>query len=158
MAAGRNFAAAFAAVTQGAQPLPATTSRVVASDPVVDFVAACDAAVDLAFDDPSAADFTPGLDVEEPAAMLKAYLLFLACWYPFSRGEDFDASAVDDWFEHVTPPVWRLLGFRAPPTRLSLGLAFSLLGEREHQAPELRALLWAVRDFAASGLMPGLAA
>jgi hypothetical protein len=158
MSASRNFAAAFAAVTQVAQPLPPPSSRVVASDLVTDFVDACDTAIELAFEDPSAADLTPGLDIEEPAAMLKAYLLFLACWAPYSNGEDHNAAEVDDWFELVTPRVWQMLGFRARPTRLSLGLAFSLLGGREHQAPELRALMWAVRDFAASGLMPGLAA
>lgn len=158
MSASRNFAAAFAAVTQAAQPLPPTTSRVVASDLVADFIDACDTAIGLAFDDPTTADLTPGLDVEEPAAMLKAYLLFLASWSPHAGRESFDAADVDDWFEAVTPRVWLLLAFRSQPSRLAIGLAFSLLGDAEHQAPELRALLWAVRDFAASGLMPGLAA
>jgi hypothetical protein len=153
---GRNPAAAFAAVMSPAVPLPAPRGRIAASQPVEDFVEACDSAIDLAFDDVDEADLTPGVDVEDPRAMLKAYLLFLAAGAPYGDGEAYDAGDVDDWFEMVTPRVWSLLGFARPPAHLMVGLAFSLLGARDHQAPELRALIWAVRDFAASNLMPGL--
>lgn len=126
-------------------------------DLVEDFIHACEHALTLAFDADNP-DVTPGVEVDQPRAMLKAYLLFLATWGAMAGDERLDAADVNDWGQSVTPAVWQLLGFDRPPTLLSIGLAFSLLGNRQHQAPELRALIWAVGDFAACNLMPGLRA
>jgi len=154
MTASRNFPAVFAAATAAARPLPTSASRVVASDSLVEFIEACDTAIGLVL--PAPAELLPGVDVEQPAAMLMAYLLFLV-----NKGVHADCDAVDgarvkDWYERVSARVWERVGFRRTPSLLQVQLAFSLLGESQHLAAELRALVWAVGDFAATGLLPGL--
>jgi hypothetical protein len=55
--------------------------------------------------------------------------------------------------------LWRLLGFRhRPPERKRLALAFSLMGRREYQSPELRGVIWLVGDPAACKLLAGVRA
>jgi hypothetical protein len=151
---GRNFAAAFAAVTQAARPLPTLSLPVIASNPVAEFIEACDSA--LAYCVPDAGELLPGIDVDQPEAMLKAFLLFLANQGLTSNSEDIDAQLVKDWHARVAPRVWLLLGFPRDPGLLSVQLAFSLLGQQQHVAGDARAFVWAVGDFAAIGLMPGL--
>jgi hypothetical protein len=154
MAASRNFPAAFAAATALARPLPAPASRIVASDTVAEFIDACDSAVVRGL--PDAGELLPGVDVAEPVEMLKAYLLFLAGEGVTCNSDAIDSARVKDWHARVTPRVWSLLGFRREPSLLTVQLAFSLLGQHAHVAAEMRALVWAVGDFAAIGLMPGL--
>jgi hypothetical protein len=155
-AGGRNYAAAFNSVTRAAVPLPAPVSRVVGSDAVAQFIDICDTALDLAFDEPGSAVLLPDVDVPTPEAVLKAYLLFLATEGIHPEAEAGPAR-FDAWYERVTPPVWRLLGFEDdPPAKLVLSMAFSLLGQREHQAPEVRALIWALGDLASCNLLRGV--
>jgi hypothetical protein len=90
--------------------------------------------------------------------MLKAYLLLLVNEGLMSNSEGIDSELVKAWHARVTPRVWTLLGFAREPGLLQVQLAFSLLGRHEHIAGELRAFVWAVGDFAAIGLMPGLRA
>jgi hypothetical protein len=151
----RNFAAAFNAVTRTAAPSPPRDARVLATELIAHFIDACDSALDLAFDEPGVAELLPGVDVAQPAAMLKAYLLFLATESRAAGGPV--PGAVEGWYERVTPMGGRLLGFgERAPAKMMVGLAFSLIGEREHQAPELRALIWLVGDLAGCKLLPGL--
>jgi hypothetical protein len=152
-----NHLAAFNAVTQPAA-VRRSLPRIGASEHIEDFIEALDNALDLAFAGVDAADLTPGVDIEHPAAMLKAYLLFLVGRGAMAGDDSIDASDFDDWSEQVAPGVWRLLGFPRPPALLTVALAFSVLGNPQHQAPELRALIWAVGDFASSNLLPSLRA
>ena len=154
MAASRNFPAAFAAATALARPLPAPASPIVASDTVAEFIDACDTAIGLVL--PATGELLPGVDVEQPAPMLMAYLLFLVNEGVHADCDAVDSARIKDWHARVAPRVWSLLGFRREPSLLTVQLAFSLLGQHAHVAAELRALVWAVGDFAASGLMPGL--
>lgn len=101
-------------------------------------------------------ELLPGIDVAQPVAMLKAFLLFLVTEALHANSDNIDGELVTAWHGRVTPRLWTLLGFRPEPSLLTVQLAFSLLGESEHLAPEMRALVWAVGDFAACGLMPGL--
>jgi hypothetical protein len=157
IAHGRNYSAAFNAITGVAaavQPEP----EVVSAELVAEFVESCDYALRLAVDADSAEDveLVVDIDVERPAAMAKAYLLFLAQRCAASGRADFDAPDVDAWFERLIAPTWELLGFERAPSRLTVGLAFSLLRYPEHQRPLLRVLARIVEDFAASGLLRGL--
>jgi hypothetical protein len=154
MSANTNFRAAFASVTQAARPLPATTSPIVASDLVAEFIEACDSALNCCI--PDARELLPGIDVDQPDSMLKAFLLFLANQGLTSNSADIDAELVKDWHARVAPRVWLLLGFPREPGLLTVQLAFSLLGHQHHVAGDARGLVWAVGDFAAIGLMPGL--
>jgi len=153
---GVNPVAAFAAVMRPAAPLPLVRSLVVANETMVEFIDACDSA--LCCGPPTVGELLPGIDVEQPAAMLKAYLLLLANEGLMSEGESIDVALVKSWHARVTPRVWTLLGFAHEPGLLQLQLAFSLHGRDEHIAGELRAFFWAVGEFAAIGLMPGLRA
>lgn len=154
---GRNYRAAFNAVTRAAAPLPSPAARVGDGELVAEFIGVCDAALDLAFDDPREAVLAPDVDVPQPGSFIKAYLLFLAT-EGICPNADVEPGTFEAWFERVSPAVWSLLGFEQPPSRMMVGLAFSLLGQREHQAPELRALIWALGELAAVNLMPGLRA
>lgn len=156
MSSSRNFRALFNAATHSAAPPPLRVSRLVASDVVAQFVEACDTAIDLAFDTPGATELLPGVDVAMPFELLKAYLLFLAT-EGLCCASDIEAGVCEAWFEGVTSHVWKLLGFaERAPAKMTVQLAFTLIGQREHQAPELRALIWAIGDLAASNVMPGL--
>jgi hypothetical protein len=149
-----SLAPAFGPGRQPAAPLPSTSFRIVETDVVTGFVAACDAAVDLAFDTPGIAELLPG-DVAPKAALLKAFLLFLATEGRIA-GENIELADYDDWYARLDPEVWTLLGFGGRgPGKVTVALAFSLLGKRQHQAPELRALIWLVGELAARNLLHG---
>jgi hypothetical protein len=150
-----DYPARFQAVTRAAAPLPSPAARVGRSEAIEQFIDICDGALDLAFDDREAAVLTPDVDVPSQRPVLKAYLLFLATegLHPM---DDIQPQTFEGWYERIAPPVWALLGFEQPPHRMMLGLAFSLLGQREHQARELRALIWAIGDFASCNLLRGV--
>jgi hypothetical protein len=156
MTANRNFVAAFAAVNQNAQPLVRPASLIVASDTVAEFIDACDSAIVCGL--PIDGDPLPGVDVEQPWSMLKAYLLFLANEGVMSDSDAIDGERVKDWHARVAPRVWSLFGFHREPSLLTVELAFSLVCDHEHVAAGMRALVWGVGEFAAIGLMPGLRA
>lgn len=156
MAANRNYAAAFNAVTAMAAPLPAPAASIVASENVAEFIDACDSAICCGM--AVGADPLPGVDVEKPWAMFKAYLLLLANEGVMTQSDTIDGELIKNWYVRVAPNVWRLLEFDRAPSLLTVQLAFSLLNEHGRLAAEMRALTWAVGDFAASGLMPGLRA
>jgi len=151
-----SLAATSGSARQPVASLPSASFRIVETDVVIAFVAACDAAVDLAFDTPGIAELLPGVDVAPKAALLKAFLLFLATEGRIA-GEHIEVADSDGWYARLDPEVWALLGFggRAPGT-VTVALAFSLLGKRQHQAPELRALIWLVGELAARNLLQGL--
>lgn len=152
---GPNYYTAFNNLSRTAVQLPSPRAQVVRSQPMEAFIEVCGAALDLAFDDPGSAELMPGVDIEEPLAVVKAYLLFLANVGLMPTSET-SADVYDDWHETVTEPVWKLLGFERKPPTMALGMAFMLLAQREHQAPELRALIWAVGELAAARLLPGV--
>jgi len=154
-AAGPNYAAVFGAVLP-ATAASATVTRPAVSQALADFIDACDTAVVVAFDDPAAADWLPGVDVPRPASVLKAYLLFLA--QERCLPAELDAAAFERWYQRVPADVWQLLEFHRPPVKLKLSLAFSLIGQPQHQAPQLRGLIWLLGDLAACGLLPGVRA
>jgi len=156
MAANRNFIAAFNSVTAAASPLPAPVKYVVASDSIAEFIDSCDSAICCGM--AVGADPLPGVDVERPWSMFKAYLLLLANEGLTPQSDALDSKLIKDWHARVTARVWRLLEFDGEPSLLTVQLAFSLLSEHGHLAPEMRALAWAVGDFAACGFMPGLRA
>lgn len=146
----------FNRVTAAAAPRqPGPASRVSSSERVAEFIGVCDVALDLAFDDPREAVLAPDVDVPQPGSFIKAYLLFLTT-EGICPTADVEPGSFDAWYERVSPAVWSLLGFEQPPSKMMVGLTFSLLGQREHQAPELRALIWALGELAAVNLMPGL--
>jgi len=158
----RDIPGAFDAVMRPAAASPLSVGPAVAavappSDPVdyvAEFVDVCDAAIDIAFDEPPTPDLLPGLAVEQPLAMLKAYLLYLAATAP----HDQKPGRLEDWFEHVDVATWRKLGFERRPARLHVELAFALAREREHQAPELRGLIALVELLSGAALLRGVRA
>lgn len=150
----RNHAAAFAAVMSVAAPLAPPVSPIAASENVADFIDACDTALSIGL--PASGGLLPGVDTADEAAMLKAYLLFLVNESLTMSSEAINGERVAAWHGRLAPRVWHLLGFPREPSLLTVQLTFSLLGDYEHLAAEMRALVWTVGDFAASGLMPGL--
>ena len=141
--------------TQVATP---TTPAIVDTELLAEFIDICDTAIDCAFDLPSSgADVLPGIDVPSPVSMLKAYLLYVACEAP-SGLQGWSSGQYADWYRRVSGDVWRLLGFGdRPPPRLRVELAFAALSEGPgHQAPELRALVFAVEQFTTAGMLRGL--
>jgi hypothetical protein len=96
----------------------------------------------------------PGVHVAHQRELLNAYLLFVAS---DATNED-DPDRLANWYARMTADVWKLLGFSQRPSLLTLELAFSLLEQRDHQAPELRALILAVRFFGGADLLRGLSA
>lgn len=140
----------------GATTTPPPGRVLGATSAVADFIDACDTALDCAWDGSATHDLMPGVPVEAKAAVLKAFLLFLATEGVVANG-DVDPDRFDRWYERVTAEVWELLGFaQRPPAKMTFALAFSLAAEHEHQAPEVRAVIWLVGDLAACRLLTGL--
>jgi len=153
-----DYPTVFSTVMGAARATPATPRPPAMSDSLGEFIDACDSAIELAFNDPASADPLPGVDVPRAASVLKAYLLFLASERTFADSE-VGAEAFERFYECLPAEVWRQLGFgNQPPAKMKLALAFSLIGQREHQAPELRGVIWLIGDLAASGLLAGVRA
>lgn len=149
----QSHAAAFANVFSPARPVAAPAGRPAAlvGMRVMEFLAACEAAVGT--DRLASDDLLPGVDVEQPGAVLLAYLLFLATEALTPNAEQLTGDRVADWHRRLPPTAWKAMGFTRPPGLLALQLAFSLLADIQHLAAEVRALVWAVGDFAAIGLL-----
>ena len=70
-----------------------------------------------------------------------------------------DAATFERWHGRLSAEVWWLLGFgQRPPEKMRLALAFSLIAQREYQAPELRGVIWLVDGRASSKLLAGVRA
>jgi hypothetical protein len=134
-----------------AAAVAASDARGVTTNLVAEFIDVCLCAIDVAFD---GRELLPDVAVEEPRQMLLAYLLYLAATAP----DDADPSRLADWLAHVDRGTWRLLHFSRAPRRLDIELAFSLIGRRQHQAPELRGLIALVQLLAGAELLRGLRA
>jgi hypothetical protein len=150
MSASRNIAAAFSAVTAPAAALPAPVAPLAPTDRLVEFVESCETVMQVACD--RAAELLPGVAVDDPAAMLKAFLTYVACAAPDHE----DPAQLTAWLARCQPRLWSLLGFQRPPSLTTVELAFSLLCDRGHQAAELRALVAAVECFASAKLLAEL--
>lgn len=131
MAASRNFAAAFSAVTAPAAPPAPRVVPLMPTERLVEFVASCETVMHVAFDDPAAAELLPGVAVGDQSAVLKAFLTYVACVAPQHE----DPEQLTDWLARCQPRLWRALGFKRAPSTTTLELAFSLLCDRSHQAP-----------------------
>lgn len=153
--AGRDFTAAFNAVTAPVIAPPRSPRRVTQTEAVAEFIDACDSALVLAGIAPDTS-LLRDIDIEDEGAMLKAFFLFLANTGTLAA-ELSDGSTVEAWRETVSADVWRLLGFReGPPPRLMLRLAFEAMANSDHQAGALAPLVWLVGDLALSGLLSAL--
>lgn len=149
MSGSRNFAAAFSAVTKPAAPGPNRVVALAPTDRLVEFVESCETVMQVVFDDPGTAELMPGVAVVEQAALLKAFLAYVACVAPQHE----DPEQLTRWLARCQPRLWAALGFKRPPAATTVELAFSLLCDRNHQAPELRALVAAVECFASANLL-----
>lgn len=119
---------------------------------MAEFIDVCTSAIEVAYGrDPANVDVAPGVTVPAPLPMLLAYLLYLA-----STAPDDDLERLADWFAHVDRPTWKRLGFAQAPPRLHVELAFSLMAQRQHQAPELYSLIALVELLAGADLLYGL--
>jgi hypothetical protein len=152
MAASRNFAAAFGAVTAAAAVSTPRVVPLMPTDRLVEFVESCETVMEVSFEDPAAAELLPGVAVGEQAAVLKAFLTYVACVAPHHE----DPEQLAGWLARCQPRLWTTLGFKRAPSTTMLELAFSLLCDRGHQAPELRALVAAVECFASAKLLQEL--
>jgi hypothetical protein len=131
----------------------APVARQAPTDFVAEFIDVCTAAIEVAFGRSlSRCDVAPGVAVEQRLPLLLAYLLYLASTAP----DDADADRLADWFSHVDRATWKRLGFDERPSRLHVELAFTLLRERAHQAPQLHGLIALVEFLAGAGLLHGL--
>lgn len=141
------------ALATGTPPYqPSPPARPV-TDYLAEFVDVCTAAIEVAFGRTlERCNVAPGVAVPTPLPMLLAYLLYLASTAP----ADEDPDRFADWFGHVERATWRRLGFTDAPARLEVELAFTLLRERAHQAPELHGLIALVEFLAGAGLIYGL--
>lgn len=114
-----------AAKTRPTRTTPARAASLV--DYVDEFVAVCTSAIEVAFgEDLRRCDVAPGVAVPAPLPMLLAYLLYVAATAP----DDEDPARLADWLQRADRATWTRLGFDAPPSRLHVELAFSLLRER----------------------------
>lgn len=152
MSASRDFAAAFGAVGIAAVIPTPRVVPLMPTDRLVEFIESCETVMQVAFDDPAAAELMPGVAVSDQASVLKAFLTYVACVAPNHE----DPAQLAAWLDRCQPRLWSALGFRRPPTTTTVELAFSLLVDRAHQAPELRALVAAVECFASADLLAEL--
>lgn len=135
------------------------TRPIVASDLLGEFIESCSTVVEVVLgreDAPVPLDGIP-----YPAAVFKAYLLFLACYAPESENwrERFDwGERLDSFCECLLPEVSELLGFDGLfPTRFEVELAFAAFAHASYEESELRAFMLGVELFAISGLFRELA-
>lgn len=138
-------------VSNSAQAVPPAVRAF--TDYVGEFIESCRSAIDVAFArNPEECEVAPGVATVTPLPLLLAYLLYLASTAPDAEVDE----AFDGWFDHVDHSTWERLGFAQRPPRLSVALAFELMGAREHQAPELHGLIALVEFLAGAGLLHGV--
>jgi len=72
------------------------------------------------------------------------------------RFSEQDPARLADWFEHADRATWKRLGFTDRPPRLQVEHAFSLMGQRAHQAPGLCGVIALVEFLAGAALLRGV--
>jgi hypothetical protein len=105
---GPNYLSAFSAVTGQAVANTSARARTFTApnECVAEFIACCDAAIELAFDEPEAAVLIPGVGVKQARPTVNSYLLFVAS--EATNEEDPDRLA--NWYSRMTPGVWNCSG------------------------------------------------